>query len=114
MTAGLLRLRISAHASNLAVARAFISTSLRIVDQPQTTIDDLRLAVSELLATLVTENHDPIDLELAIGERTIQTTITGPEILPLPPAEITRLVDTLTHDGLELRDSSWVIRLDRQ
>lgn len=114
MTSGPLRLRITAEASNLAVARTFIGTALRVLERPESVIDDLRLAVSELLTVLVRENQGPIGLELTISEHDLQVTVTGPTTLPPLPADITKMVGMLAHDGLELSDSSWVIRVSRE
>lgn len=114
MTSGPLRLRITAEASNLAVARTFIGTALRVLEQPESKVDDLRLAVSELLTVLVKENQGPIELELTMSEHELRTAISGPTTLPSLPAEITKMVGMLAPDGLELGNSSWVIRVSRE
>lgn len=111
---GSLRLRVAAEPSHLAIARAFISSSLRTLEQPDAPINDLRLAVSELMTVLVLHHQGPIDVELSMDNRELVTTITGPASLPPIPSDIVELVKRLTDQGLDLRKDHWVIRTARQ
>ena len=104
-----LHLRIAAEPSHLAIARAFIGSSLRALDQSDEFINDLRLAVSELLTVLVVNNKGPVDVMLSIEDEDLVTTISGPASLPLVPTDIVNLVNQLTVDGLQV-EGHWAIR----
>ena len=110
MTEALLRLRVNAEPSHLTIARAFIGSSLRAVDQPDRHINDLRLAVSELLAVLAVSGQGSVEVVLSFEDQHLITRISGPSTLPLVPSEIADLVKRLTADGLEVAGEEWVIR----
>jgi anti-sigma regulatory factor (Ser/Thr protein kinase) len=104
-----LHLRLFAEPSHLAIARAFISSSLRVLDQPEDSINDLRLAVSELLAVLAIRNQGPVDITLSFEDQYLVTRISGPPNLPEVPTEIADLVTKLTADGIDMPGDSWII-----
>jgi hypothetical protein len=110
VTSTSLRMRFEAEPLNLTVARAFVGTTLRTVDQSQSLIEDLRLAVSELLTVLVTGDHGPIDLELRIDGGVFTAIIGGPAALPAIPEETREIVGRLTDDGVRVDEADWVIR----
>jgi anti-sigma regulatory factor (Ser/Thr protein kinase) len=105
-----LRLRVDAEPSHLTIARAFIGSSLRALDQPEQHINDLRLAVSELMAVLAIRSQGPIDVMLSFEDQHLVTRISGPPALPPVPTEIADLVEKLTADGLDVTGEVWVIR----
>ncbi len=101
---------MGAEPSHLAIARAFIGSSLRALDQPEESINDLRLAVSELLTVLVVSNQGLVDLALFTEDENLLITISGPASLPPVPTEIVHLVNQLTADGLQMVFDVWAIR----
>jgi hypothetical protein len=101
---------VAAEPSHLAIARAFIGSSLRALDQPEEHINDLRLAVSELMTVLVVGSQGPIEVVLSFEDKDLVTKISGPVSLPPVPEEISELVKQLTSDGLRMTDEVWAIR----
>jgi anti-sigma regulatory factor (Ser/Thr protein kinase) len=110
LTSVSLRLRVAAEPSHLTIARAFIGSSLRALDQPQQHISDLRLAVSELMAVLAISGQGHIDVVLSLEDQRLVTTISGPPNLPPVPTEIVDIVKELTADALDVDGTVWVIR----
>ena len=114
MTAVPLRLRVDAEPSHLTIARAFIGSSLRALDQPDQHINDLRLAVSELVTVLAINGQGPVDVVLSFEDQHLVTAISGPSTLPSVPAETADLVRKLTDNGLDVTDEVWIIRTSLQ
>jgi hypothetical protein len=108
-----LRLRLMAEPQNAATVRTFIGASLRTIEQPQSVIDDLRLAISELFAVLVANQCGSIDVTLTISGQVVTAALTGPSVLPTLPPETLELTRRLTDGGLRLEDSRWVVQTPR-
>lgn len=105
---------MAAEPSHLAITRAFIGSSLRALDLPEEYINDLRLAVSELMTVLVVSSQGLVDVVLSFEEESLITTISGPTNLPIVPTEIVDLLKQLTADGLHMTGAVWAIRTPLQ
>jgi anti-sigma regulatory factor (Ser/Thr protein kinase) len=105
---------VAAEPSHLAITRAFIGSSLRALGQPEEYINDLRLAVSELMTVLVVSSQGLVDVVLSFEDENLLTTISGPTNLPPVPTEIVDLVKQVTADGLHLTGELWAIRTPLQ
>jgi hypothetical protein len=103
-----LLLRLPAEPTNVRIARAFVGASLRTVGHPPSFIDDLRLAVSELMTVLVTQGGGMVELTLAIDDRAVTMSLAGPPVLPALPGEIRQLLGFFAE--IQTEESEWLLR----
>lgn len=106
-----LRLLIGADPSHLAVARAFVASSLRVLGYPEQLVDDLRLAVSELSTLLVLSDQAPIVVELVIEASGTEITVSSNGQIPSLAEDVKLLVGRLSGDGLTIDESRWVLTI---
>ncbi len=104
-----LRLGLEPDPENVIIARAFAGSVLRVVDLPPAFIDDVRLAISELITLVVgTGRTDDVTVEVTAGVDEVTLTITAGKLPPLPDETLALLTNTLG-DRFLSTTQAWVL-----
>jgi anti-sigma regulatory factor (Ser/Thr protein kinase) len=104
------RLRVRPDPRHLTVARSFLAATLRLQGAPEATIDDLRIALSELLTPLITEGREGIEVEISTTPPIVVSIQAGD-----PPPDLdeqtAELVQRLTEGRLAATGTGWSIEV---
>lgn len=105
------RLQLAPDADQLTFARSFVASSLRVLGYDDDLIDDVRLAVSELLTVLLRNGNQGIEVALPRGISATAVEVTAQAALPDLPEETASLLGRLIPAGLSIGPDKWTIHL---
>jgi hypothetical protein len=106
------KLTITNDVHNVAVARAFVTSALAVLDVEPATCDKAKLVTSELVTQLVSNSSvDEIVVEIRPEPRPMVTI--GSEVdLPELPADVRHILDSLTGVHVEPGSRAWTVTFE--